>query len=184
MARPKRRGRYCRICARYRSNEAFSGKGYRRCVCKRCSRLPKAQIEAIDRWDEIDGFLYQSNISERNIGRLRELADHSDELVADAAKVVLAIALIHPGKRSRMRHLQGNYPELFQKLEALGMVPDYYLESTEYLTRAFADEEFDLDGDVAEEYDWTANVQFSELNDLPFETYPHFGARCAPYRDE
>ncbi|NLI93455.1 MAG: hypothetical protein GX434_15110 [Peptococcaceae bacterium] len=36
-------GHYCKICGRTRANEKFSGKGYRKHICKDCSGKPIIQ---------------------------------------------------------------------------------------------------------------------------------------------
>jgi hypothetical protein len=44
MGRKKRRGHFCWCCGRVRPNEAFSGRGHARHLCKECSRLGAAEI--------------------------------------------------------------------------------------------------------------------------------------------
>jgi hypothetical protein len=53
----KRRGHYCRICGNLKPNEAFSGKGHRNHICKKCARLPKEKREEIEYKDEIFNYL-------------------------------------------------------------------------------------------------------------------------------
>jgi hypothetical protein len=62
-------GHWCRICGRILANERFSGKGHRNHICKKCSQRPKEEIELIDNDDELFGYLKQSHISEKNIGK-------------------------------------------------------------------------------------------------------------------
>ncbi|MFR3215919.1 MAG: hypothetical protein ACLTWE_10680 [Dysgonomonas mossii] len=46
MAKKKKRGHYCRICGASKPNEAFSGKGHTKHICKECSSLPqKGKVE-------------------------------------------------------------------------------------------------------------------------------------------
>lgn len=40
-------GHYCRICARTRPNEKFSGKGHKSHVCKDCSRKSRRKAETV-----------------------------------------------------------------------------------------------------------------------------------------
>jgi hypothetical protein len=49
----KYRGHFCRIGGSLRPNEAFSGKGHRTHVCKKCADLPKEEREEIECRDEI-----------------------------------------------------------------------------------------------------------------------------------
>ena len=65
-------GHFCRICKLERPNERFSGRGHRIHVCKECKRMPKEERESIEQQDEILGYLSQSNVSEKNLRRLRE----------------------------------------------------------------------------------------------------------------
>jgi len=83
----KRRGHYCRICRKIRPNEAFSGKGHRIHVCKRCACLPKEKREEIEHEDEIFSYLNQSHISEKNVSRLKKLAVSPNERIAELARV-------------------------------------------------------------------------------------------------
>ena len=46
----------------------------RRVICSACRRLPKEQQQCALWTDEVLGFLKQSNISKKNIKRLREAA--------------------------------------------------------------------------------------------------------------
>ncbi|MCI0587164.1 MAG: tetratricopeptide repeat protein [Planctomycetes bacterium] len=41
MAKPRVRGRFCHKCGRRRPNEAFSGTGHARCICRECERREK-----------------------------------------------------------------------------------------------------------------------------------------------
>ena len=64
--RDKHMGRYCRICDRVRSNESFSGGGHKNCICKKCQKLPKEELNLIRVKDELLGYWNQSNISKLN----------------------------------------------------------------------------------------------------------------------
>src|SRR5438045_921942 len=94
-------GHYCRICGRARPNEKFSGRGHRIHVCKECQRLPREERERIQLSEELNGFLEQSNISVKNVARLKSLAGHKDHQIANLAALILEIARVLPGKRNR-----------------------------------------------------------------------------------
>lgn len=52
MAKKKKQGHFCRICAERKSNEAFSGKGHAKHICKECDALPqerKNELQIINR---------------------------------------------------------------------------------------------------------------------------------------
>ncbi|SHG20522.1 hypothetical protein [Dysgonomonas macrotermitis] len=54
----KHRGHYCRICGEIKSNEAFSGRGHVKHICKECSALPqerKNELQHISQIDRIAG---------------------------------------------------------------------------------------------------------------------------------
>ena len=113
---------YCRICGRYRPNEQFTGKGHRDHVCKKCSRLPVEKQQAIEQKDEIAGFLTQSNISKKNLTRLKKLSKSSDEEISQWAALVLAIGKAHPRKRKRLRYLARERKDLMYQLEETGLI--------------------------------------------------------------
>ena len=118
----KRRGHHCRICGSLRPNEAFSGKGHRTHVCKRCARLPKEEREEIECEDEIFKYLRQSHISDKNVSRLRKLAASPNERIAELAKIVLEVAEIKPYKKKRLKELARKRRDLLQKLEETGLI--------------------------------------------------------------
>lgn len=118
----KRRGYYCRICQSFRPNEAFSGKGRRDHICKRCSRLPKAEREQILLEDEIFGYMRQSHISDKNISRLKKLATSPYERIAELSEIVIEVAEIKPHKRRRLKELARKRRDLLQKLEETGLI--------------------------------------------------------------
>jgi hypothetical protein len=110
---------YCHICGRNRSNEKFSGRGHRDHVCKDCQRLPCAERDRIERIDELYGFLDQSHISPKNVGRLEILAQHADSGVRQLANLLLEVARVKPYKRRRWKFLAQKRPSVFVRLKAL-----------------------------------------------------------------
>ena len=118
----KHSGHYCRICGRLRPNEAFSGKGHRTHVCKKCAHLPKEKREEIEYKDEIFNYLRQSHISDRNMSRLRKLAASPNECIAELAGIVLEVAEIKPYKEKRLNELARHRRDLLQKLEDTGLI--------------------------------------------------------------
>lgn len=115
-------GHYCRICGRSRPNEQFSGRGHRIHICKTCQRMPRQERDRIERFDEVNGFLHQSQISAKNIARLETLIRHEDHEVAELAALVLEIARVLPGKRNRWLNLARRHRPLFnQTIELFGV---------------------------------------------------------------
>jgi hypothetical protein len=112
---------YCRLCGRRRANERFSGGGHRIHVCRDCQRLPKDERRAIEARLEIEGFLSQSHISNKNLDRLREHTRSPDPTIVKAAGVVLQVAAIAPYKRKRLRALRRVQPDLIATLVDLGL---------------------------------------------------------------
>ena len=120
----KRHGHYCRICDKRRSNEAFSGKGHRIHVCKKCARLPKEEIE---QKDEIFNYLRQSHISEKNVSRLKNSAVSPNEGIAELAEIVLEVAEVRPYKKRRLKELARNRRDLLHKLDKTGLILAHHL---------------------------------------------------------
>ncbi len=109
-------GHYCWMCGKVRPNEAFSGRGHRRHLCKRCARRPRAERERIQATRDLQGYLAQKRISGENIARLRALCESDDEGIQHAARLILEVALIKPHKRGRTRYLRENRPDLLARL--------------------------------------------------------------------
>ena len=118
----KRRGHYCRICGSIRPNEAFSGKGHRTHVCRKCARLPEEEREDIEYKDEIFNYLHQSHISDKNVSRLRKLAVSSNEQIAELAGIVLEVAEVVPHKKRRLKKLARRRRDILHKLEETGLI--------------------------------------------------------------
>lgn len=123
----KRRGHYCRICGNRRPNEAFSGKGHRIHVCKKCARLPKEKREEIEQKDEIFNYLRQSHISEKNVSRLKNLAVSPNEGIAELAEIVLEVAEVRPYKKRRLKELARKRRDLLHKLDKTGLILAHHL---------------------------------------------------------
>ena len=127
-------GRRCRICGRERPNEKFGGKGYAASVCRDCRQLPKAEQQRILATDEVWGFLYQTNISAKNIARLESLASIEDPDFQELRTLVLEIARVRPQKRKRWKNVWLERPDLYRKVIAAGWFSNYDLdEQLDYL---------------------------------------------------
>jgi hypothetical protein len=122
MKKKRYRGHYCRICDCIRPNEQFSAKGHKTHVCKKCSRMPKAEREAIEQTDEIFGYMRQRRISEKNVARLTELMASTDSHVAELALIVHEVACLRPHKRNRYKGLRRLRPALMDRLEETGLL--------------------------------------------------------------
>ncbi len=122
----RRREHFCHVCKSALSNEAFSGKGHARHLCKECSRMPKIERDAIEQADEIFGFMNQSRISEKNVARLKVLLSSPDAHIADLADIVLKVAEIKPHKRRRMQILTREHPELLERVIEAGLVSEHH----------------------------------------------------------
>lgn len=84
--------------------------------------MPKDEREAIEQGDEIFGFLKQSNISAKNIQRLKILAASQDPHIAELARIVLEVAAIKPGKKRRLKVLAWERRDLLEDLERTGLI--------------------------------------------------------------
>ena len=86
-------GRCCRICDRVRSNESFSGGGHKNCICKKCQKLPKEELNLIRVKDELLGYWNQSSISKLNIKRLDQLKHFPSEEIQELAHLTFLMSL-------------------------------------------------------------------------------------------
>jgi ribonuclease HI len=111
--------RTCRICQQEQPNEAFSLRGHRVRICKKCKRLPHDQVHRIEALDEIAHFLTQSNISAKNVVRLETLTESGDTEVREWATAVLDVARRAPRKRKRYVRLTREAPDLLHRLRGL-----------------------------------------------------------------
>jgi ribonuclease HI len=112
-------GRFCRICGRVRANERFSRRGRRDRVCEDCQRLPGMEQEHIEQLDELHCFLGQSNLSARNVERLKGVCGSANDKVRQLAALLLEIARVHPRKQGRLEFLAGQRGDLFARMHAL-----------------------------------------------------------------
>ena len=72
--------------------------------------------------NEIFGYLKQSHISEKNVKRLKQLADSESDKIAKLANIVLEVADVKPYKRRRLKVLARERRDLLQKLEETGLI--------------------------------------------------------------
>ncbi len=115
-------GYYCWVCDSTRPNEAFSGKGRKQHICKRCAKKPLEEREQIKSLRNIHGFLAQRNISKKNITYMKKQCKFPDEEVQRDAKLVLEIARVTPQKRNRIKFLAKHHPALLAELEEGGLL--------------------------------------------------------------
>lgn len=109
-------GKFCRICSQSRPNESFSGKGHRKCICKKCQQKPREEIASIVTKDELLRYWKQSNISALNIARLKKLIRFPNEDIQTLAHLTLAVAAAKPHKRRRMKWLKQNNWDLYLRV--------------------------------------------------------------------
>lgn len=115
-------GHWCKICNRVLPNEKFSGKGHKNHICKKCAKLPKEKLEEIDQKNEIFGYLRRSNISKKNMARLKKLSTSPNEKIAELACIVFEIGRVKPHKRRRLKFLARNHKDLLRKLDETGLI--------------------------------------------------------------
>lgn len=94
-------GRLCDICGVERSHEAFGGRGVRSHVCNRCMKMPKQERQVILAEMELSALLGQGNISERNIARIRQVAQHPNQQIAALGIGMLNAVLAAPPIKRR-----------------------------------------------------------------------------------
>jgi len=148
------------MCGRRRPNERFGGSGYRRVFCKECRKRPDfKQRRALD---ELESYLFgQSNISKKNLKRLRELKASDDERIREMAQLVYDVAQVKPQRRKRVGFLKHNHPEIFERFAKVACIDT-------------AEHDYDDEWDFAvAEYeqtdDWVEEDHFDEMFDqIPF----------------
>lgn len=121
---------YCWCCGVSRRNEAFSGRGHRDHICRKCQSLPSEERARRRALCEMERMLDQSRISEKNVTYLRGLAASPSPDVAEWAAVLLEIARIHPYRRRRYAALR-RHRRLWGRMARLGIVADYGSEEPE-----------------------------------------------------
>ena len=87
--------------------------------------MPREERDRIEHLDELRGFLDQSHISAKNVGRLKTLSSGADAEVRRLAALVLNVALVHPFKRRRWRHLAARHRDLFHRAVAV-LGPEFF----------------------------------------------------------
>lgn len=115
-------GHFCWMCQRRRPNEAFSGKGHARHLCKECSQLPKDTRERTRRLADLESMLRQKNISPLNLGMAVEWAEGDDHEVTELALIVADVARVCPRKKKRMITIRNDHPALWKRLLAADLV--------------------------------------------------------------
>ena len=119
-------GHWCRICDRVLPNEKFSGKGHKNHICKKCASLPKEKIEIIEQENEILGYLSQSNISKKNMARLKKLSASTNVKIAELANIVLEVGRVKPHKKRRLKFLAREHKDLLKKLDDTGLIEAHH----------------------------------------------------------
>jgi hypothetical protein len=143
-------GRFCILCARIRPNETFGGKGERARICRKCRSLPREKRNALKHEHEILGFLEQSRISEKNVTRLRTLAQLENARIADLASLVLEVAVVTPYRRRRISTLARLRRDVLKRMEEARLIqPLPAREDTD---------PYDIDP-VAAWYEWVEHAQ-------------------------
>ena len=159
-------GHYCRICARERPNEQFSGKGHKIHVCKRCRAKPETERRAIEDQDDLFRFLKQSHISEKNVIRLGQIAKSDNPQVASLAEIVLEVARLKPYKTRRLKFLAQKHPELLRKLENTGLI---FAHTWDWRTREVFAQSNSEEAEVIVPEDWErTDLSAQEDWEIPF----------------
>ena len=150
------RGHYCRICGRIRPNERFSGRGHATHICKECQRKPREERDRIDLEYELERYLHQSHISDKNISRLASLAQHANPEIREMAALIRDIGLATPYRRRRFKRLAREHRDLLARYNArFGYMDDAMYEDNWLV----------IQDDGMEEEDWLAMLDESCIPD-------------------
>ena len=84
--------------------------------------MSKEDRKSIEQEDEIFGFLIQSQISSKNISRLRKLTLSQNDRISKRAAIVLEVAQVAPYKRKRLKVLATKRKDLLAKLNETDLI--------------------------------------------------------------
>jgi RimJ/RimL family protein N-acetyltransferase len=87
--RQTRQGHYCFICREHKANEKFSGKGHAKHICKKCSALPLAHRNELQRINKIEEIGMNFFIPQDKIGLLKKYA--CDKCYPEAAQYAVDV---------------------------------------------------------------------------------------------
>lgn len=90
-------------------------------TCSKCRQRPKEERRRILATEEVYGFVMQSNISAKNIKRLKEFASIEDAEFSELRTLVLEIATVLPRKRRRWKLLRLNHSKLYERIIDSGL---------------------------------------------------------------
>ena len=130
------------MCGRRRPNERFGGRGERAIICRECRKMPREERRRCLLSYEVLGFLDQSNISTKNIGRLAQIEAEATDDVAALASLVRRIAQVRPRKRKRWRLFRRQHPDLFHLAVEAGLLLDLEPEQLGGDADPFAEEDW------------------------------------------
>lgn len=89
-------------------------------------KKPKDEIAEIETLQEIWDYLRQSNISKKNITRLKILVNSENKEISKLSNVVLEVAMVKPHKRRRLKFLAKNNRDLLIKLRETGLIDAHH----------------------------------------------------------
>jgi len=120
-------GHFCYYCGKSKPNEAFSGKGHRRHLCRVCHSIPAAEREESELWGRLHDLMDQSNISKKNIIWLKSLLKHSNQSIQMHAQLILHVAEVAPFRKKRYQIIADSSGELMQLCVDAGLLyePDF-----------------------------------------------------------
>ncbi|MDQ8196232.1 hypothetical protein QEH59_17490 [Coraliomargarita sp. SDUM461004] len=115
-------GHFCYFCGELKSNEAFSGKGHRRHLCRACNSIPAAEREESELWGRLHDLMDQSNISKKNIVWLKSLLEHSNQLIRAHAQLILHVAEVAPFRKKRYQRISVFSTKLLERCIDAGLL--------------------------------------------------------------
>ena len=110
----KKRGQY-RMC-KYCFNASVRHQG----LCHECLQRPKEEnkkhLAIINATATLSDFLFQKNISARNLKTIRSYCESETGELREFASLLLAIGTRFPRKKKRYRRIRQEDPQLYQRL--------------------------------------------------------------------
>ena len=110
MTKKKKRGHYCSICGASKPNEAFSGKGHAKYICKECSSLPQERKNDLQHINQIDRIAGKYPRSRQDWVFLEKMSKNKKyPEAAEFAQMILEINRSQPNEEDKENELFGNW---------------------------------------------------------------------------
>jgi len=84
--------------------------------------MPRDKREALEQEEELFTYMKQSQMSEKNIGRLTTVAASENPRIAELAGIVLEVTKLNPYMKRRLKALARERRDLLEALDRTGRI--------------------------------------------------------------